>query len=200
MPAEINPKPESKLTIFGPADQPFKTDNSILAFALYMAQASFFDDSQPCVNWYTIGQLRAHYKGVKPQAAAIQAVKDGRKGTVDYMFRQPDDRLLRAFQDEITLIEKSDQLACDRVKEIMEAYASKGRDYGETLMRLMAVVVYMRAEFLSMWQQLEPLIQLDVPASKKETKLPDGTRIVESSGFKFIGAYAGEETRKRMEA
>lgn len=198
-----NPKisiSDRRTRVLGPADQPFNiSDDSILAFALYMALVPFYDDDWPCVNYYTPEMLRdLGYKGLKPQEAAIMATNDGNKGIVTYMFRQPESELVNAFADEKKLIESSDDKACDRVKALMEAYKAGARSYGETIVRVMAVSIYMRAEFVTMWQKFQSLIQLETPVRKSERKLSDGSRVVESTGFKFIGMNAGSKVKERL--
>lgn len=189
----------NRVRVLGPADQPFNIEDSILAFALHMAFVAFYDEAMPCVNHYTLEQLRElGYNGLKPQEAAIRAVNEGNKGTITYMFRQPEGEILEAFYDEKKLIESSDGLARDRVKVLMEAYKAGARTYGETIVRLMAVVVYMRVEFLTIWRRLEALIQLDAPRKKSERRMVDGSRILETTGFKYIGMNAGQSTKDKL--
>jgi hypothetical protein len=197
-----NPKisiSDPRVRVLGPADQPFNIEDSILAFALHMALTPFYDDNWPCVNHYSMEQLRElGYEGLKPQEAAIRAVREGNKGTVTYMFRQPDAELVEAFNDEKRLIESGEGLARDRVKVLMETYKVNARSYAETMVRLMAIVVYMRVEFLTMWKGLEALIQLDTPKKKSERRLHDGSRVLETTGFRFIGAHAGQATKDKL--
>lgn len=187
------------MKVYGPEDQPYKTDNSILAFALYLASVSFCDDKWPCVNHYTIEQLKGFgYDGLLPQEAAIQAVKDHQKGTTEYLFKAPDAELIKAYIDQKTMLEQGEGLARDVVKNLLSDLVNGARTQEETVVRLICTIVYMRAEFLEMWTQLEPLIQLDVPLEQTEQVMPDGSKVVTVNGFQFIGAYASEETKQHM--
>src|SRR5438046_2873940 len=104
------------MKVYGPGEQPYLTEDSIEAFALYLASVAFCDDKQPCVNYYTIDQLKKlGYAGedLLPQEAAIQATSDGQKGTVAYLFQPPEAYLLKAFLEQKDMLEKSDGLAKD---------------------------------------------------------------------------------------
>jgi hypothetical protein len=190
---------QSAVRVFGPADQPFLTQDSILAFALYLAFTAFYDDGLPCVNYYTLDHLRQlGFKGLKPQEAAQRAISAGIRGVVEYMFRQPESELLKAFHEEKKLIENSVGEANVRIRDLLNIYKNGGRDYNETIIRLAAVIIYMRAEFLTIWKQTESLVKLDTPLKKTERRMPDGSKVVTTSGFRYIGVNAGEETKKKV--
>jgi hypothetical protein len=80
----------------------------------------------------------------------------------------------------------------------LNIYKNGGRDYNETIIRLAAVIIYMRAEFLTIWKQTESLVKLDTPLKKTERRMPDGSKVVTTSGFRYIGVNAGEETKKKV--
>jgi hypothetical protein len=188
------------MKVFGPADQPFMTEDSILAFALYAAFTQFYDDEQPCVNFYTNDQLRAlGYNGVMPSDAALMATDAGRKGTVNYIFRQPNPQMIAAFNDQKKVIADSEGLAKDVIKNLMTDFAAGARGLEETIVRLVVTIRYMGVEFTRLYQQLEPLIQIDTDTETTEDIQPDGSRVVTSNGFKFIGARASQKTREHME-
>lgn len=182
---------------FGPGDQPYLTSDSILAFALYLAFTPFSDETMPCVNYYKPEDLRAlGYKGMKPLEAAAQAVKDGRKGTVEYMFRMPEQDLMRVFEDQKEYLDKAEGLARDAIKNLIEDYKNDGRSYEETIVRLVCTLVYTRADFITMWQKLIPLLRLD-DINRVERKEGDAT-VVNYGGFRFVSANASDETKKRL--
>ena len=186
------------MEIFGPGDQPLLLRDSILAFALHLAFVPFGDDEMPCVNHYTPDQLRElGYTGMLPQAAALQAVKDGNKGTVEYMFKQPDSDLVTAFEDQKKVIQASEGEFRDVVKNLIEDYKNGARSYEEMIIRLACTMVFMRAEFISMWKAIEPWIQY-VDTTTNTEDLPDGSRVVSVGGFKFVGANAGKKTLERL--
>lgn len=188
------------MKVFGPADQPYLTTDSILAFALYLSSVQFCDESWPCVNSYTEEQLKDLYSGsgLLPQQAAIQAVKDGHKGTVNYMFHSPEPQLIKAFIDQKQMLEKAEGVASDVIKNLMTDFETGARTLQETLVRLVCTIVYMRGEFLKIWSQLEPLIQINEPIEQSEEILPDGSKVIIRNGFKYIGAYATEKTKQKM--
>jgi len=187
------------MQVLGPADQPFITEDSILSFALYLAQSPFYDDNQPCVNYYTINMLKQlGYKGMVPTAAALKAVEDKRCGKTNYIFRSPEGPLLQAYEDQKKVLQGAEGTVCDLVKNLMDTYAAGARTYGETMMRLVCTIVHMRQEFVTMWQKYEPLIQIDNQTKSSTEKLVDGSTMVSHSGFKFIGARASKETQKRL--
>jgi hypothetical protein len=182
----------------GPGDQPFLTQDSILAFALYLAFTMFGDDDMPCVNYYTLDDLRnLGYKGILPQAAALKAVEDGSKGVVEYMFKQPLDGLHAAFEDQKKVIEEGEGLARDQIKSLIDDYKNGAREYEEMIVRVACTLVFMRAEFLTMWQKMEPLLRHDDLDSTTQN-MPDGSRVVTFGGFRFVGARASKETLERV--
>ncbi len=194
-------KNQPKVRVLGPGEQPFLTQDSVLAWALYLAGEPFYDDLQPCVNYYTTDALRnMGLSGLKPLDAAKKASESGKKGTVEYIFQQPPPDLLKSYEDERRIIESSDELASQRIEQLLNNYRLGARSHNETVVRLAAVMSVMRAKFLTMWRDLESLVKIDSPVSKVERILPDGSRVVESSGFRFIGCHAGEETKRRVMA
>jgi hypothetical protein len=187
------------MKVFGPADQPFMTEDGIMAFALYVAATQFYDDKQPLVNYYTNDKLRGlGFNGLKPSEAALEATRTGQKGTVNYLFRQPSVEVLSAYHDQKQVIEKSEGLAKDVIKNLMNDFATGARGLEDTLVRLVCTIRYMGAEFSRMWQQYEPLIQIDEEIESTEEIQPDGTRLVTCNGFKFIGAKASQKTKEHM--
>jgi hypothetical protein len=186
------------MEVFGPGDQPLLTKDSILAFALHLAFAQFGDDGMPCVNYYMLDELRQLYAGLLPQAAALKAVEDGNKGTVEYMFKQPPSDLIAAFEDQKTVIQKAEGEYRDVIKNLIEDYKNDARTYEEMIVRLACTIVFMRAEFISMWKNIEPWIRYDDLTSNTEN-LPDGSRVVTFGGFKFVGARASKKTLERLE-
>src|SRR4051812_27548869 len=193
--------PQQQSIVFGPGDAPFLTDDSVLAFALYMAFADFFDNNQPCVNWYSMEKLRSlgfKGSGVLPADAAIEATKQGMKGQVDYIFKslaQP--QMVEWFKDQLVFLQKGEGFARDTVKSLMIDWSVGARTFEETMVRLICTIIYMRVEFITMWEKLEPLIQVDDGSAQKPTKenLPDGSILFTHPGFKFIGALASKETK-----
>lgn len=182
----------------GPGDQPYLTTDSILAFALYLAFTSFSDDNMPCVNYYRPEDLRAlGYKGLKPLEAVTRAVEDGKRGTVEYMFRPPEQDLVGIFEDQREFIDKGEGLARDAIKNLIEDYKNNARGYEETIMRLVCTLIYTRAEFVSMWKKMVPLLRFD-ESMRSEQTLSDGSRVVNYGGFRFVSANASEETKKRL--
>ncbi len=187
------------MKVFGPGDQPFLTEDSVLAFAMYMAFAKFCDDDQPCVNYYTTDMLRKMgYRGMLPAEAALQATEEGRKGVVTYVMKPIEPRLLQAFEDQKRTIENSEGLACDVIKNLMTDWHVGAREYDETIVRIICTVIYMRAEFLKMWQKLEPLIKIDSDGKAHRQDLPDGSYVITHEGFKFIGAKASQKTKEHL--
>lgn len=69
-------------------DFPFQTSNAALALALYGAGIPFHDPKAPLTNTYDAGTLKSMgYKG-SVEAAMLDAFASGRKGHVEYGFRQ----------------------------------------------------------------------------------------------------------------
>jgi hypothetical protein len=175
------------------------TEDSVLAYALYLAFSPFSADEMPCVNYYTLDKLRElGYKGMLPQEAAVKAVREGKKGTVNYMFRLPEGELLTAYHDQKKVIEDGSGEARDVIKNLLEDYRLGARSYNETILRVACTILYMRAEFLKIWRTLEPLLRIDDLAVQKEEKRPDGSRVITFGGLKFVSANASEKTRERL--
>jgi hypothetical protein len=185
------------MEVFGPGDQPLLTRDTILAFALHLAFTPFGDDDLPCVNYYMLDQLRQLYAGMLPQAAALKAVEDGNKGTVEYMFKHPTSDLIAAFEDQKNVIEKAEGEFRDVIKSLIEDYKNEARSYEEMIVRLACTMVFMRAEFISMWKNIEPWIRYDDLTSNTEN-MPDGSRVVTVGGFSFVGAMASKKTLERL--
>jgi len=186
--------------VWGPGDQPFVTTDNIIAYALYLAFQNFADDAWPCFNEYTFEQLVSlGYRGMKPQEAAIQAAKDGNKGKVTYVFRNIDSRIMKAFADEMQVMKNAEGQARDRIRQVIDMYSTKVIDYQEMIARVVATFCYMRGEFLTMWQRFEPLIRLDTPQRRSERTLPNGEVLVETNGFRYVGAHASEATVRRIQ-
>jgi hypothetical protein len=186
------------MQVLGPGDQPFLTQDNILAYALYLAFTAFCDDEMPCVNFYRPDDLRQFgYRGLRPQEAALKAVEDGRKGSVQYMFVSPRGDLIQAFEDQKKIISDGEGFARDVIKNLVEDYRIGARSYEEMIVRLVCTFVYMRAEFITMWRKLEPLLRFD-DNTESMTKNADGSHVVSYGGFKFIGARANNETRQHL--
>ena len=187
------------MRVYGPSDQPFLTEDSILAFALYLAGVQFCDDGLPCVNHYTVQMLREFgYRGLLPAEAALKAVEDKHRGVINYMFRAPDTELLAAYEDQKVFLEKSEGTLKQAVKDLMTVYVQGARTFEETIVRLVCTLVHMRVEFVNMWRKAEPLIRIDDGAVESEEVLADGSRVVTHGGFKFVGARARQKTREHL--
>jgi hypothetical protein len=196
----MDAKDQGTTRVWGPGDQPYSVKDSILAYVLYQAWQNFADDGWPCFNEYTPNELAMMgYRGMKPQEAAIQAAKDGNRGTVTYVFKNVDGRVLKIFEDELKVIEEAEGTARERVRQIIDTYAVKAMDYTEMIVRLTVTMIYMRAEFVSMWQKFQPLINLGTSGQRSERTMPNGDKIVEMGGFRYIGAYASRETIERVQ-
>lgn len=186
--------------VYGPADQPLMTEDSVLAFALYLAFTPFCDDEMPCVNHYTIDQLRKMgFKGVKPTDAALHATATGRKGTISYLFKQPKEALVAAYNDQLGVIEKSGGETRQIIKNLLADLGAGARSYEETIVRMVATMLYMRTEFLKMWQLHSPLLRVDESGRAQRRELGNGAYEMTHPGFKFVGAKAGEETLKHLQ-
>ena len=128
----------------------------------------------------------------------MQAVKDKHRGKLSYMFRMPEGGLLEAFEDQKQVLLNADGTATDTVKNLMTDFSAGVRSYGETMMRLVCTIVYMRLEFLKMWQQYDPLIRIEETDQHSSEDMADGSKLITTNGFKFIGARANEKTKKRL--
>lgn len=187
--------------VYGPGDVPILTEDTVLAFALYLAFVPFTDETLPCINTYTIDQLRKlGYRGMLPLEAARKAAESGQKGTVQYMFRQPDDnRLVAIYHDQVEVLRKSEGLARDAVKNLLTDFTAGARDYEETIIRLVVTLIYMRGAFLTLWQQTESMLKIVAEGKPERTEMPDGRGFtLTHGGFKMIGVHASEETQRRM--
>jgi hypothetical protein len=191
-----------------PVDQPFSTAHAILAFSLHMAGIPFADPQIPCSNFYDEKILsNLGYKGMELEAGARAAFKAGKKGHLEFHFRQVPrlGPLLQAFREQQAEIENKESpplAAAERSKEIIESVATGAMHKDEAILRLSYINLKMRREFLDLWHGREDLTLLRIPNPGTEEVIDQpadrGSITVRNPGFKIISLNASKETREAL--
>src|SRR4029450_1727721 len=80
------PDLDSHTQYFGPGNQPFHTQDALLAACLYFAGIPFWNPVLPCIHRYNAKILnRLGYSGIPLEEAAQKAFKSGKRGNVEYL-------------------------------------------------------------------------------------------------------------------
>jgi hypothetical protein len=186
-------------TVITAGQEPLMTKDGVLAFSLYMAGTPFVDDNLWCINYYTAEILRKMgYGGVPMREAAIQAVKAGRPGVIRFLLASPDQQTFTAYREQEQEIQKSEGLAPDVLRSILDRYKTGSLTFGQAAARLCCLLLKMRIQWMNGWKDMIPLLRVDENKAPKETASSDGWRTVEIGGFKLISVNASEKTKQHM--
>lgn len=193
--------PAGEKQVLGPADQPFETDDGMLAFALYLAGAPFANDNLWCKNVYTVETLKKlgfSGQGLNPSQAALAAVKANKRGDVRFLFASLNDRLVKIFKDQEQLIEKEHRQGRELFRELIDRLSQGKMDREEFAVRLACVLLKTRSEFMNGWKQQDPRIRVMLPGKAQKQDLGARGIVVTRPGFVEVGASASEETKRRL--
>lgn len=196
-----------------PADEPFHTQEAILAFCLDIAGCEFADPNRPCINLFDADILgKLSYRGKPLWEGAQEAWKDARKGHVEYVFRMTP-RLLdlvRAYREQAAEIEKPGGNATAIVIGLLGAWKSGAILDDEALLRIACVNLKTRIDFVNIWKAMVPMLRVQRKGKSTTTEgtasvpAPGGTakivpsRTVKSPGWELISLNASPELRKAM--
>ena len=183
-----------KIQHFGPNNQPFRTQDALLAFCLWSADVPFWDDRQPCIHRYNADILkRFGYGGLPIEDAAIKARAARKRGHVEYLFKWPKElrALIRAFHDEEHQIANRQGKASARNIEIMELKNISGE---ERAIRSACLLMKKRPEFMRLWESVTPRLRIMNPGELEEI----GSNITRYPGWKELPLNATDELKKKM--
>jgi hypothetical protein len=177
----------------GPAEQPFTTQDALLAFCLWWAGVPFLDPQRPCFNLYDADILRRlQFSGMTLEDGAKQAHLKKRRGHVEYIFKRPIElpALLKAFHDEEKHISEREGSGRQRKSEIMAMDISEE----ERAIRDACLQAKMRVQFGKLWENQIPLIRIR-SEGKAESIAPGLTQY---PGWKIISLGASDRVKKRL--
>jgi hypothetical protein len=184
---------DSHTQYFGPGNQPFHTQDALLAACLYFAGIPFWNPLLPCIHRYNSKILnRLGYSGIPLEEAAQKAFKSGKRGNVEYLFKWPQElrSLIKAFHEEETNITKGEGTAAERLSQIMESKMEPE----ERLIRIACLVLKMRLQFMRLWESQTPRLRIDNQKEPQTTL--DGVK--RHAGWKDIPLNASAELKKKM--
>ena len=197
-----------------PADQPFDTQDAILAACLHFAGVPFFEERTkdatfpvPVVNLYDEEILKKlGFTGMTIEEATKKAFESGKKGSVKYLFKRTEslEALTAAYRDEVAHIEKDEGTASQRI--LAHMVAAKATGHAETLLRIACVILKTRLEFMNLWKQTSPLIRIKMTGPNENFptvgKNASGKVVqghgVKMPGFKLVSLNLSPKHRKQM--
>lgn len=185
---------QSQTHHFGPGNQPFRTQDALLAACLYFAGVPFWETRQPCVHRYNADILnRLGYSGIPLQEAAEKAWASKKRGNVEYLFKWPKEmrRLIKAFHDEERQITKGEGTAAERLSKIM---ALENVEPEERLIRVACLLYKMRIQFMRLWESQVPRLRIMNPGEPEELS----SNVTRYPGWKEIPLNASDELKKKM--
>lgn len=184
----------SKTQYFGPGNQPFRTQDALLAACLYFAGVPFWDDRQPCFHRYDADILnRLGYSGIPLEEAATKAWSAKKRGNIEYLFKWPKEmrHLIKAFHDEENQITKGEGTAAERLSYLM---GLENIETEERLIRVACLLLKMRLQFMRLWEKVVPRLRIQNPGEPEEL----GGNITRYPGWKEIPLNASDELKKKM--
>jgi hypothetical protein len=185
---------ESKTQYFTPGNQPFKTQDALLAACLYFSGVPFWDDRQPCIHRYNADILkRLGYNGMGLEVAANKAYAARKRGNVEYLFKWPKElrNLINAFHDEERHVTKGEGTGAERLAQIMQL---EKIDPEERLIRIACLILKKRLGFMRLWESQVPRLRINNPG--KPQQIMDG--VTRYAGWKDIPLNASDELKKKM--
>ena len=181
---------------FGPEDQPFETRDGILALTLYLCGYQFY-----CVNCYTADLLRnLGYKGMTMPEAAMQAVKDGKKGKLRYIFEKyPRTEHQNFYTEQEKQFEDDERRDAREVFfELLERFKAGEMPRDELVMRMGCFLFKTRIEFMNKWKGEVPMLHIANPGRTTHVSDGRGGGTYTSPGFVEVLANASQETFKKL--
>lgn len=177
---------------FGPHNQPFTTQDALLAACLYFSGVPFWDERWPCIHRYNAGILnKLGYSGLPLEEAANKAFAARKRGNIEYVFKWPKElpALVKAFHDEESKVLKGEGTAAQRLSEIMELNVSPE----ERLVRISCLMLKMRVQFMRLWESVTPRLRIGGPG-KGETQ----GNVTRYGPWKDIPLNASKELKQKM--
>jgi hypothetical protein len=203
-------KNQKKRQQLGPADQPFETDDGILALALYFAQVPFVSDGLWMRNSYKAEFLREKFHGrnLTLIEAAKEAVKCGIKGFVRFSFQRPENlkNLASAFTDQEKHFEEAEGQARNVFLDLCEQFKNDKLSFDEFAARSTCLILKTRIQFMNAWKEKPPHIRIEnigrterskFPFTDDEGRVGTGTRVMHP-GFKEFSVDAPKEVLEHM--
>jgi hypothetical protein len=179
--------------VFTAGSQPFTTQDAALAFSLYLAGVSFVDPARPCMNLYD-GEIlkKLGFRGMTLEEAVRSALAANKKGEVRYIFaRTPElNDLLNAYTTEQKVIADGEGTAAEHLAKLIP-------DDPALRLRVAAVALKLRPQFMNLWKQVDPLIRVANQGQSKTVETANG-KLVSSPGFRVVSLNASEATRKKL--
>jgi hypothetical protein len=183
-----------KTQFFGPGDQPFRTQDALLAACLYFAGVPFFEPLQPCVHRYNADILkRFGYSGIPLEEAAKKAHAEHKRGNIEYLFKRPKELrdLIKAFHEEEQHVTKGSGTAAERLSVIM---ALENIEPEERIIRIACLLLKMRLQFMRLWETQIPRLRIQNVGAPEDI----GDGITRYPGWKEIPLNASDELKKKM--
>ena len=179
---------------FGPVNQPFGTQDALLAACLYFAGVPFWDARQPCIHRYNAEILnRLGFSGMPLEEAAHKAYAARKRGHIEYLFKWPKEMrgLLKAFHDEENQVLKGEGTAAERLANIM---AMRKIQPEERVIRIACLLLKMRIQFMRLWESQIPRLRIS------NTGMPEEIRagVTSYPGWKEIPLDASDKLKRKM--
>lgn len=175
-------------------DFPFQTSNAALALSLYGAGVPFHDKDAPLTNTYTAETLRSMGYGGSIEAAMLEAFASGKKGHVEYGFKQtlnqPD--AVTAFNGVRKRVEAGDE-TMKVFADLQHGLVAGTMSRAECLAAATHLVILRWRGELGLWAQMPGF---GIQKRKQEAKDYDGEKLIEQTfilnGFpEFSAAVLG---------
>ncbi len=176
---------------------PFRTDDAILAFALYIAGVPFF---RPPTNSFTEIQLkRLGLGGISVLDAAKAAWKRKDRGSVEYWFEKTPElpHFLKAYKDQCEVIDRKEaEDGGEHLRGIMAKAANVPVqiDEREALLRIAVVVLKGRIPFVNQWKDSVPFLKLPEAGETKDL----GNDTTQFPGFKLVPVNSSPEQLAKL--
>lgn len=200
---------------FSAVNQPFTTDDAILAFCLYVCRVPFADPRQPCTNRYTADTLKRYgYSGkVNVLDAAKECLAAGKMGDRRFHFGKTPVALLKIYNEQVAELRDGEDVeggAATVIQRIREAVKTGETDETEGLLRETCVTLKMYVSLRNIWKTLPGEVRIDNhgPTNEFNTTVntTDATgspitreaRGVSHPGWKIVPTNASPAMLKKM--
>lgn len=182
---------------------PFHTTDAVLAFSLYLAGIPFYDDTRPCINIYDESILkRLGFVGLELEDAVRRAVAKKKKGHVEYAFQRTPalPMLLKAYQEQETMLKNDSGTAVEVVHRLLKSLTTETEVSPFTIIRLACIVLKMRIKFVSLWQDIVPLIRVhnEGESTTIEEDAETGRVRRRFPGFRLVSLNASQATKDKL--
>lgn len=165
---------------------PFRTKNTLLAFALLECGCEWLDPLKPCSNLYFADDLKK--RGID---TCDQAIAKGIPGEVEYSFKRTEtlNACLIAFdkeQDFLKTIENGQQ--------VPNTYDIEPEEMARIVCRCLKTY----GGFKTLWQKVPYSLYVRNEGPVRVKEKPNGGKTITGPGFRIVGQHATDATLKRL--